>query len=80
MAVDDKSSAQDLPLFVPQKWEREKGGRFFHTDEGGDDSLGKGNHPAANLINNVMPGVVTQLAVDADVRPGVLRDRDDLDA
>lgn len=59
MAIDDKASTQDLPLFVPQKWEREKGGRFFHSAEGGDVSLGKGNHPAANLINNILPGVVT---------------------
>ncbi len=59
MAVDANNGAQNLPLFVPQKWEREEGGRFFHTGEGGDDSLGKGNHPAPNRINNVAPGVIT---------------------
>ena len=41
MAVDDKDPAQELPLFAPLKWEREKGGRFVHNDEGGDDYLTK---------------------------------------
>ena len=59
MAVDGENQAQSLPLFVPQRWDREKGGRFFHTSEGGDDSLGKGNHPAANLIADAVPGVIT---------------------
>ena len=59
MAVEGNNETQGLPLFVPQKWDREKGGHFFHTDEGGDQSLGKGNHPAPNRISNALPGVVT---------------------
>jgi NADH-quinone oxidoreductase subunit B len=56
MAVGDKS---ELPLFVPQKWDREKRGHFFESDEGGDSSTGKGNHPAASLISHALPGVIT---------------------
>jgi NADH-quinone oxidoreductase subunit B len=58
VAVDGNNDTQSLPLFVPQKWDREKGGHFFHTDEGGDVSLGKGNHPAPSRMNSV-PGVIT---------------------
>jgi NADH-quinone oxidoreductase subunit B len=56
MEVGDKS---ELPLFVPQKWDREKRGHFFESNEGGDVSTGKGNHPAANVISQVLPGVIT---------------------
>ncbi|MEE8518662.1 MAG: NADH-quinone oxidoreductase subunit B family protein [Dehalococcoidia bacterium] len=54
MAVDN-----ELPLFVPQKWPREKGGHFIESDEGGSVSTGKGNRPAANLIRSFAPGVIT---------------------
>ena len=49
----------DLPLFVPQKWDREKDGHFLENDEGGAVSTGKGNRPAANLIRSAAPGVIT---------------------
>jgi NADH-quinone oxidoreductase subunit B len=48
-----------VPLFVPEKWERPKDGRFFDTKEGGGISLGKGNQPAPALIKNAAPGVIT---------------------
>ena len=57
MAVGDKP--EPLPLFRPGKWDREKRGHFLDSDEGGADSLGKGNHPAANLIKSAAPGVIT---------------------
>ena len=59
MAVNDENQKQALPLFVPEKWDREKGGRFFRTAEGGDESLGKGNHPAENRLPSAIPGVIT---------------------
>jgi NADH-quinone oxidoreductase subunit B len=59
VALEGNNDAQSLPLFVPQNWDREKGGHFFHTDEGGDESLGKGNHPAPNRISGTVPGVIT---------------------
>lgn len=59
MAVEGNNDSQSSPRFVPQKWDREKGGHFFHTDEGGDVSLGKGNHPAPNRIPSAVPGVIT---------------------
>ena len=62
MAVEGESREQELPLFVPQAWDREKGGRFFHTSEGGDESLGKGNHPAPNRVPGAVPGVITSPA------------------
>jgi NADH-quinone oxidoreductase subunit B len=59
VAVNDENQKQALPLFVPEKWDREKGGRFFRTAEGGDESLGKGNHPAENRLPSAIPGVIT---------------------
>jgi NADH-quinone oxidoreductase subunit B len=59
VAVEDENREQELPLFVPRAWDREKGGRFFHTSEGGDESLGKGNHPAPNRVPGAVPGVIT---------------------
>jgi len=59
VAVEGESREQALPLFVPQAWDREKGGRFFHTSEEGDESLGKGNRPALNRVPGAVPGVIT---------------------
>jgi NADH-quinone oxidoreductase subunit B len=60
MAIgDDERDAQGLPLFVPGRWDREKSGRFFDSDEHGGESDGKGNHPAPNLIRSAAPGVIT---------------------
>ena len=61
MAVNESSNndKRTIPLFVPQDWDRPEGGRFFHTAEGGDVSLGKGNHPAPNLVHGKVPGVIT---------------------
>ena len=55
----DRRDAQGLPLFVPERWDREKAGRFFDSDEHGGESAGKGNHPAPNLIRSAAPGVIT---------------------
>ena len=55
----DERGAQGLPLFVPERWDREKAGRFFDSDEHGGESAGKGNHPAPNLIRSAAPGVIT---------------------
>jgi NADH-quinone oxidoreductase subunit B len=51
-------SAQPVPLFVPEKWDRPKEGRFFETAEGGSVSTGKGNAPAPNALSGA-PGVIT---------------------
>jgi NADH-quinone oxidoreductase subunit B len=59
VAVDDGNETQDLPLFRPEKWGREKRGHFLDMDEGGSVSSGKGNRPAASLIQGVLPGVIT---------------------
>ncbi len=60
MAVDDKApTGEPLPLFRPGSWEREKGGRFLESSEGGAVSEGKGNRPAPNLIRSAAPGVIT---------------------
>ena len=59
MAVDDKGGAEELPLFVPGKWDREKRGHFLESAEEGQVSTGKGNHPAHNLIRSALPGVIT---------------------
>ena len=60
MAISgDRRDAQGLPLFVPERWGREKSGRFFESDEHGGESAGKGNHPAPNLIRSAAPGVIT---------------------
>ena len=63
MAVEHGPSAeeprgQSVPLFVPARWERERDGRFFATEEGGGISTGKGNRPAPNALS-AAPGVVT---------------------
>jgi NADH-quinone oxidoreductase subunit B len=56
---DDGSKGQTSPLFVPQKWQRERHGHFLESAEGGAESTGKGNHPAPNLISHAVPGVIT---------------------
>jgi NADH-quinone oxidoreductase subunit B len=58
MAVNEPGS-QDLPLFVPGGWDREKHGHFIDSPEHGDISTGRGNQPAANLVQQVLPGVIT---------------------
>ena len=56
MALDDQ---QSVPLFVPQKWDRPREGRFVESREHGEVSAGVGNRPAANLAQRAMPGVIT---------------------
>ena len=60
MAVDDsRTESRQSPLFVPQRWQREKEGHFLESPEGGSVSTDKGNHPAPNLISHAAPGVIT---------------------
>jgi NADH-quinone oxidoreductase subunit B len=57
MAVDN--DPQDAPLFVPGSWDRPKTGKFIDAPEQGDISTGRGNRPAANLLQRGVPGVIT---------------------
>ena len=57
MAVDPRKG-QALPLFVPERWERPREGRFLDSEEGGDVTAGKGNRPAPNALS-AAPGVIT---------------------
>lgn len=60
MAVEERGPERNpVPLFVPQEWDRPREGRFFDSPEGGDESTGKGNGPAASLIKSAAPGVIT---------------------
>ena len=64
MALDQPPSpndreTQELPLFVPEKWERERKGHFIDSPEHGEVSTGRGNRPAPNLAQRIMPGVIT---------------------
>jgi NADH-quinone oxidoreductase subunit B len=61
MAVDKPTNPgpQEVPLFVPGKWNREKKGHFIDSPEHGDVSTGRGNVPAGNLIQRAVPGVIT---------------------
>ena len=57
MAVEP-GKGQPLPLFVPERWERPREGRFLESEEGGDVTAGKGNRPAPNALS-AAPGVIT---------------------
>ena len=57
MAVEP-GKEQPLPLFVPERWERPRDGRFLESGEGGDVTAGKGNRPAPNALS-AAPGVIT---------------------
>jgi NADH-quinone oxidoreductase subunit B len=57
VALDNKP--QDAPLFVPGSWDRPKAGKFIDAPEQGDTSTGRGNRPAANLLQRGVPGVIT---------------------
>ena len=61
MALDERPDAQrqEVPLFVPGKWQRERQGHFIDSPEQGNVSEGRGNSPAANFAQGVMPGVIT---------------------
>lgn len=59
VALEERSSAQGLPVFRPSEWERPDAGRFFDSSEGGAISIDKGNFPAPNLLKSTAPGVVT---------------------
>ena len=56
MAVNN---SEDAPLFVPGGWDRPKTGKFIDAPEQGSTSTGRGNRPAANLIQRGVPGVIT---------------------
>jgi NADH-quinone oxidoreductase subunit B len=58
MAVE-KQPSQDLPLFLPTKWEREPKGHFVNSPEKGHISSGRGNAPAPSLLHKALPGVIT---------------------
>jgi NADH-quinone oxidoreductase subunit B len=59
MALVNPDGPKELPIFRPSGWERPHAGRFFDSEEGGAISTAKGNRPAANLIESVIPGVIT---------------------
>ncbi|MEX2598079.1 MAG: NADH-quinone oxidoreductase subunit B family protein [Dehalococcoidia bacterium] len=60
MAVEEHGQEPiTLPLFVPQRWDRPKQGRFFDSPEGAGVSTGKGNYPAGSLVKSAAPGVIT---------------------
>ena len=50
---------QELPLFLPDKWDREKKGHFVESPEQGDISTNKGNQVAKSLAQRMIPGVIT---------------------
>ena len=50
---------QELPLFVPGKWDRGKKGHFLESSERGSSSSGRGNQPAGSLAHRAIPGVIT---------------------
>ena len=54
----EPDKGQPLPLFVPERWERPREGRFLDSEEGGDVTMGKGNRPAPNALS-AAPGVIT---------------------
>ena len=58
MAVDNQEG-QKLPLFVPTKWDREGKAHFINSPEQGHVSSGRGNVPAASLVHQALPGVIT---------------------
>jgi NADH-quinone oxidoreductase subunit B len=58
VAISDKQG-QELPLFVPGKWDREGKSHFVDSPEQGQISTGRGNLPASSLIQRAMPGVIT---------------------
>ena len=45
--------------FKPEKWNRPTEGVFIDSPEQGQISVGRGNRPAANLLQRVVPGVIT---------------------
>ena len=57
-------AAQDLPLFLPAKWDREKKGHFVESPEQGDISTNKGNQVAKSLAQRMIPGVITAKLAD----------------
>ena len=54
----EPDKGQPLPLFVPDRWERPREGRFLDSEEGGNLTEGKGNRPAPNALS-AAPGVIT---------------------